>query len=65
MPVGFWMPCRWEFYPGFSMSIDIGNAGFLHLISISPSLVPVPATVWLFGSGLLALIGVVKHNKVV
>jgi len=52
-------------YPGFSMSIDIGNAGSLHLISISPSLVPVTATVWLFGSGLLALIGAVKRNKVV
>jgi len=51
--------------PGFSISLDIGNAGSLHLVSIAPSSVPVPAAVWLFGSGLLGLIGVARRNKTV
>ena len=29
---------------------------------ITPSAVPVPAAVWLFGSGLLGLIGVVRRK---
>jgi hypothetical protein len=28
-----------------------------------PAVVPVPAAVWLFGSGLLGLIGMAKRNK--
>lgn len=36
----------------------------LHLEgTISPSLVPVPAAVWLFGSGLLSLIGFTRRKK--
>ena len=33
------------------------------LTNFSPSAVPVPAAVWLFGSGLLGLIGVARRNK--
>ena len=31
--------------------------------SKSPSTIPVPAAVWLFGSGLIGLIGVARHKK--
>jgi len=51
-------------YQGDSISLDIGNAGSMHLISITPSPVPVPATVWLFGSGLLGLAGMARHRRV-
>ena len=30
----------------------------------SVTIVPIPATVWLFGSGLLGLIGVARHKKI-
>ena len=49
--------------PGFSTSLDIGNLGSMHLISITPSPVPVPASVWLFGSGLLGLFGMAQRKK--
>ncbi|MDT8283315.1 MAG: VPLPA-CTERM sorting domain-containing protein [Gammaproteobacteria bacterium] len=32
-------------------------------LSITPSAVPVPAAVWLFGSGLLGLVGVARRRK--
>jgi hypothetical protein len=35
----------------------------LYAMSVSVSSVPVPATVWLFGSGLLGLIGVARRKK--
>jgi len=47
--------------PGDSMSLDIGNLGSMHLVSITPSPVPVPAAVWLFGSGLFGLTVVVAR----
>ncbi len=33
-----------------------------HLVALSS--VPLPATVWLFGSGLIGLVGVARHKKV-
>ena len=35
----------------------------LTLTSISPVVVPVPAAIWLFGSGLIGLIGLAKRKK--
>ena len=46
-----------------NFNLDIGTVGSLHLLSTSPSTVPVPATVWLFGSGLIGLIGVARRKK--
>lgn len=46
-----------------SMSLDIGNANSMELVSITPSAVPVPAAVWLFGSGLLAILGTAGHRS--
>jgi len=41
-----------------------GNAGYsLHLEGIIIHAVPVPAAVWLFGSGLLGLMGVARYKK--
>jgi len=42
-----------------SSSLDFGNTGYL----IVPSAVPIPATVWLFGSGLLGMIGIARRKK--
>jgi len=39
--------------------VDFGTAD----VSVSVSNVPVPATVWLFGSGLLGLVGVARKHK--
>ncbi len=47
------------------LSIDVelarGNSGFALAGSLAP--VPVPAAVWLFGSGLLGLVGVARRKK--
>ena len=34
------------------------------VVTITPSAVPVPAAVWLFGSGLIGLIGVARRKKI-
>ena len=42
-----------------------GGVGYtLHLEGAVTSVVPVPAAVWLFGSGLLGLVGVARRKKV-
>jgi hypothetical protein len=46
-------------FPGFNANFDIQS---LTLISITPE-IPIPAAVWLFGSGLLGLVGVSRHKK--
>lgn len=40
-----------------------GGAAFFDDASFSTAVVPVPAAVWLFGSGLLGLIGVARRRK--
>ena len=30
---------------------------------VRPSVIPVPAAVWLFGSGMIALVGIMRHKK--
>ncbi len=52
--------------PGIPM-VDGAFIGFnanFNLNGITPSAVPVPAAVWLFGSGLLGLVGVARRKKV-
>ena len=50
-------------FPSFQISIDIGSGNSLTVLSVASSTpVPVPAAVWLFGSGLLGLIGVARRN---
>ena len=46
---------------GFGGYFDIGSGNSLHVTSVSA--VPVPAAVWLFGSGLLGLIGVARRKS--
>lgn len=41
-------------FPGYNFSFDLSQ---------QPSVVPLPAAVWLFGSGLLGLIGVARRKK--
>lgn len=53
----------WGFFVGTPyteiFSLDFSNATVVD----SPSAVPVPAAVWLFGSGLLGLVGVARRKK--
>jgi hypothetical protein len=52
-----------------SVSFSGWNANFdvrtIHLdsVSVAPQVVPVPAAVWLFGSGLLGLVGIARRKK--
>ena len=41
-----------------------GGAGFFDTISANQVVVPVPAAVWLFGSGLLGLVGMARRKQV-
>ena len=42
--------------------LDTSDGGFFLVITPNATVVPVPATVWLFGSGLLGLIGVARRK---
>jgi hypothetical protein len=49
-----------------SFSLDNGPAGdpiFYSIDALSVRAVPIPAAVWLFGSGLLGLVGIARHKK--
>ena len=48
--------------PGISL-IDGSFVGFSHAVNGALTSVPVPAAVWLFGSGLVGLIGIAKRKK--
>ena len=43
-------------FPGFNAAFELTGAGLV-------SAVPVPAAVWLFGSGLVGLAGVARRRK--
>jgi len=47
-------------FTGFNGNFDISQ---VHLNSYTPTPVPVPAAVWLFGSGLLGLVGIARRKK--
>ena len=49
--------------PGISL-IDGPFVGFSHAVNGALTSVPVPAAVWLFGSGLIGLIGMARRKKV-
>lgn len=48
-------------FPGMNINIDIGSGNSMVVIGISA--VPVPPALWLFGSGLLGLVGIAKRKK--
>lgn len=48
-------------FTGLNVNFDIGSGNSLEVLSVSS--VPVPAAVWLFGSGLIGLIGVARRKK--
>lgn len=48
-------------FVGLNVNFDIGSGDSLTVLSVSS--VPVPAAVWLFGSGLLGLIAVSRRKK--
>jgi hypothetical protein len=47
-------------FAGFSANFDLTLVSNL---SVTPAVVPVPAAVWLFGSGLLGLVGIARRKK--
>ena len=53
-PIGFDPPSQMEFE---------GGTVFIDDVTLGVAAVPVPAAVWLFGSGLLGLIGVARKKK--
>lgn len=48
-------------FPGFNVNFDIGSGNSLTVTQVSA--VPVPAAVWLFGSGLIGLAGLARRKK--
>lgn len=46
--------------PGFSINLDFAK---LTLVDVQPSPIPVPAAAWLFGTGLLGLLGVARRKR--
>ena len=46
-------------FPGFNAQFNLTAEGLL----TPPAIIPVPAAVWLFGSGLLGLVGVARRKK--
>ena len=55
----------WPFFGGtpYTEVFDMQVVGGPIVQGVNPSAVPVPAAVWLLGSGLLGLIGVARRNK--
>lgn len=49
-------------FPGFNANFDITSVHFDSFVT-APAAVPVPAAVWLFGSGLLGLVGIARRKK--
>jgi len=47
-------------FPGLNVNFDIGSGNSLTVLNVSS--VPIPAAAWLFGSGLLGLIGVARRK---
>ena len=47
-------------FPGWSVNFDIGSGNSLTVLSVSS--VPLPAAVWLFGSGLIGLLSVARKK---
>ena len=50
-------------FTGVKAYFDIGSGNSLHVTGYSVSSVPVPAAVWLFGSGFIGLIGIARRKK--
>jgi hypothetical protein len=49
---------------GAIVNFDIGSGNSLTVTSVNSSVVPIPAAVWLFGSGLIGLIGLARRKKI-
>lgn len=48
-------------FPGIRGYFDIGSGNSMYVVSVAT--VPIPAAAWLFGSGLLGLLGVARRRK--
>ena len=70
----YWSSTQYDSYRAWTFDFDNGHQGYtsfpnvfsawlVHDGDVSASVVPVPAAVWLFCSGLLGLIGVARRHK--
>jgi hypothetical protein len=48
-------------FTGLNVNFDIGSGNSLTVLSVSN--VPIPGAIWLFGSGLLGLVGIARRKK--
>jgi hypothetical protein len=67
--VGLWGGTSWHMDDGNASIIPSGNAVALtytvgeQVLTVDVAVVPVPAAVWLFGSGLLGLVGIARRRR--
>jgi hypothetical protein len=50
-------------FPGYNANFDVDTITITGLTIVDPEPVPLPAAVWLFGSGLLGLLGIARRKK--
>ena len=60
----YWLYLQGVSYGGYDMDSGYASGNFnASLTAIAPSAVPVPAAVWLFGSGLVGLAGIARRKS--
>ncbi|MBT8121133.1 MAG: hypothetical protein KJO10_01250, partial [Gammaproteobacteria bacterium] len=53
-------------FPGLNVNFDIGSGNSVTVLTVDGvGVVPVPGAIWLFGSGLLGLVGMARQKKTV
>ena len=56
-------PSAYDFHFGNGAQATLGRGFLLFVVPVRTNTVPVPAALWLFGSGLLGLVGMARRKK--